>query len=236
MTGGFCSTGRVVSKPHTLAGGSSPGRLCAVFRRSPQHRWRSSLPLRRVRSSAQARRRPPCRMPVQTRLLPTVSLWDSSSRHGCHPVVLRGGGGGRGGRERGVWKAHASRLIKEFSINCVPDQAHKIVWLTAAATSACNSANDDSGHSPSHGIESLASSAPQRSITSISFHGATLETTLSATQPEQETQACILENLYCNHRETDPRATRSHPLHTARHHHRVEHRKGLGTFVTQVSH
>ena len=34
---------------------------------------------------------------------------------------------------------------------------------------------------------------------------------------------------------TDPRATHLHPLCTARHHHQVEHLRGLGTIVTQVS-
>ena len=51
-------------------------------------------------------------------------------------------------RHGGVWKTHARRLIDEFSAKFVANQMHRVTWLTTAVTCACNSAIDDSGHSP----------------------------------------------------------------------------------------
>ena len=47
-----------------------------------------------------------------------------------------------------IWKTHARRLLDEFSVKFVPEQLHRVTWLTAAVTWACNSAIDDSGYSP----------------------------------------------------------------------------------------
>ena len=45
-------------------------------------------------------------------------------------------------------KLHARRLLDEFSAKFVPEQMHRVTWLTAAVTPACNSAIDDSRYSP----------------------------------------------------------------------------------------
>ena len=50
-------------------------------------------------------------------------------------------------RQGGIWKTHARRLLDEFSVKFVPAQLHRVSWLTAAVTWACNSAIDDSGYS-----------------------------------------------------------------------------------------
>ena len=44
-----------------------------------------------------------------------------------------------------VWKTHARRLIDEFSVKFVPEQVHRVTWLTTAVHWACNSAFEDSG-------------------------------------------------------------------------------------------
>ena len=43
-------------------------------------------------------------------------------------------------------------LLDEFSVNFVPEQLHRVTWLTAAVTWACNSAFDDSGYSPAQWV------------------------------------------------------------------------------------
>ena len=55
-------------------------------------------------------------------------------------------------RHGGVWKTHARRLLDEFSVKFVPEQLHRVTWLTAAVTWACNSAIDDSGCSPAQWV------------------------------------------------------------------------------------
>ena len=50
-------------------------------------------------------------------------------------------------RHGGVWKTHARRLLDEFSVKFVPEQMHRVTWLTAAVAWACSSAIDDSGYS-----------------------------------------------------------------------------------------
>ena len=52
----------------------------------------------------------------------------------------------------GIWKTHARRLLDEFSVKFVPEQLHRVTWLTAAVTWACNSAIDDSGYSPAQWV------------------------------------------------------------------------------------
>ena len=47
-------------------------------------------------------------------------------------------------RHGGIWKTHARRSSVKF----VPEQLHRVTWLTATVTWACNSAIDDSGYSP----------------------------------------------------------------------------------------
>ena len=49
-------------------------------------------------------------------------------------------------RHGGIWKTHARRLLDEFSVKFVPEQMHRVTWLTAAVTWACNCAIDDSGY------------------------------------------------------------------------------------------
>ena len=51
-------------------------------------------------------------------------------------------------RHGGIWKTHARRLPEIFSVKFVTEQLHRVTWLTAAVTWACNSAIDDSGYSP----------------------------------------------------------------------------------------
>ena len=48
-------------------------------------------------------------------------------------------------RHGAIWKTHARRLLHEFSVKFVLEQLHRVTWLTAAVTWACNSAIDDSG-------------------------------------------------------------------------------------------
>ena len=48
-------------------------------------------------------------------------------------------------RHGGIWKTHARRLLDEFGVGFVLEQLHRVTWLTAAVTWACNSAIDDSG-------------------------------------------------------------------------------------------
>ena len=55
-------------------------------------------------------------------------------------------------RHGGIWKTHARRLLDDFSVKFVPEQMHRVTWLTAAVTWACNSAIDDSGHSPAQWV------------------------------------------------------------------------------------
>ena len=55
-------------------------------------------------------------------------------------------------RHGGIWKTHARRLLDEFSVKFVPEQLHRVTWLTAAVTWACNSAIDDSGFSPAQWV------------------------------------------------------------------------------------
>ena len=55
-------------------------------------------------------------------------------------------------RHGGIWKTHARRLLDEFSVKFVPEQLHRVTWLTAAVTWACNSAIDDSGYSPAQWV------------------------------------------------------------------------------------
>ena len=55
-------------------------------------------------------------------------------------------------RHGGIWKTHARRLLHAFSINFVLEQLHRVTWLTAAVTWACNSAIDDSGYSPAQWV------------------------------------------------------------------------------------
>ena len=55
-------------------------------------------------------------------------------------------------RHGGVWNTHAIRLIDEFSIKFVADQLHRVLWLTAAVTWACNSAIDNSEYSPAQWV------------------------------------------------------------------------------------
>ena len=50
-------------------------------------------------------------------------------------------------RHGAIWKTHARRLLDEFSVKFVPEQMHRVTWLTAAVTWACISAIDDSGYS-----------------------------------------------------------------------------------------
>ena len=57
-------------------------------------------------------------------------------------------GMGRGG----VWTTHARRLLDDFSVKFVPEQMHRVTRLTAAVTWACNSAIDDSWHSPAQWV------------------------------------------------------------------------------------
>ena len=55
-------------------------------------------------------------------------------------------------RHGGIWKTLARRVLDEFSVMFVPEQLHRVTWLTAAVTRACNSAFDDSGYSPAQWI------------------------------------------------------------------------------------
>ena len=55
-------------------------------------------------------------------------------------------------RHGGIWKTHARRLLDEFSVKFVPEQLHRVTWLTAAVTWACNSAIDDSRYSPAQWV------------------------------------------------------------------------------------
>ena len=55
-------------------------------------------------------------------------------------------------RHGGIWETHARRLLDEFSVKFVPEQLHRVTWLTAAVTWACNSAIDDSGYSPAQWV------------------------------------------------------------------------------------
>ena len=55
-------------------------------------------------------------------------------------------------RHGGIWKTHARRLLDEFSVKFVPEQLHRVTWLTAAVTWACNSAIDDSEYSPAQWV------------------------------------------------------------------------------------
>ena len=48
-------------------------------------------------------------------------------------------------RHGGIWKTHARRLLDEFSVKFVPEQLHRVTWLTVSFTWACKSASDDSG-------------------------------------------------------------------------------------------
>ena len=50
-------------------------------------------------------------------------------------------------RHGGIWKTHARRLLDEISVKFVLEQLHRVIWLTAAVTWACNSAIDASGYS-----------------------------------------------------------------------------------------
>ena len=51
-----------------------------------------------------------------------------------------------------IWKTHARRLLDQFSVKFVPEQMHRVTWLTAAVTWLCNSAMDDSGYSPAQWV------------------------------------------------------------------------------------
>ena len=55
-------------------------------------------------------------------------------------------------RHGGIWKTHARRLLDDSSVKFVPEQLHRVTWLTAAVTWACNSAIDDSGYSPAQWV------------------------------------------------------------------------------------
>ena len=55
-------------------------------------------------------------------------------------------------RHGGIRKTLARRVLDEFSVMLVPEQLHRVTWLTAAVTRACNSAFDDSGYSPAQWI------------------------------------------------------------------------------------
>ena len=53
-------------------------------------------------------------------------------------------------RHGGLWKAHARKLIDQFSIRF--DNPRKVIWMIASVTWAMNSSINESGYSPSQWV------------------------------------------------------------------------------------